>query len=59
MTGIPQEETLMVRPEIGQDVKLDSPLTTQERFILTGIEMGIWPTVDAGVDHMRKQWGWD
>ena len=49
----------MVRPEIGQDVKLDSPLTTQERFILTGIEMGIWPTVEAGVDHMRKQWGWD
>ena len=49
----------MVRPEIGQDVKLDSPLTTQERFILTGIEMGIWPTVEAGVDPMRKQWGWD
>ena len=58
MTAIPPKETLMVRQEILQDVKLDSPLTTQERFILTGIEMGIWPTVDAGVDHMRKQWGW-
>ena len=49
----------MVPPEIGQDVKLDSPLTTEERFILNGVLMGIWPDAQSGVDHMRSAWGWD
>ncbi len=47
-----------MRDAIGHDVRLDSPLTPRERSILIGAAMGIWPSVQAGIDHARKEWGW-
>ena len=46
-----------MRDAIGHDVRLDSPLTTRERFILIGVEQGIWPDAKVGIDHMRAAWG--
>ena len=47
-----------MRDAIGHDVKLDSPLTTRERFVLDGVLMGIWPSAQDGMDYMRKRCGW-